>query len=74
MEPPAAVRKWMGELAGVAPEGEGPAKPLEAWAVLGPALAAVNAAAVAMETEPATVLAIPGSPEVQTGPWPGGAV
>lgn len=63
MEPPEQVRQWIGELLGMTSEGDSLRKPLEAWAVLGPALAAVHAATVAAETEPATVLVIPGSGE-----------
>lgn len=68
MEPPEQVRQWIGELLGMPSEGEGSRMPLEAWSVLGPALASVHAASVAMETEPATVLMIPGSGDPGTGP------
>ncbi len=63
MEPPEQVRQWIGELLGMTLEGDSTRKPLEAWTMLGPALAAGHGATVAMETEPATVLVIPGSSE-----------
>ncbi|MBI4735649.1 MAG: hypothetical protein HY766_06250 [candidate division NC10 bacterium] len=67
MEPPEQVRQWIGELLGMPLEGDSTRKPLEAWSVLGPALAAVHGATVAMETEPVTVLVIPGSGGLGTG-------
>ncbi|GEM_PF-3489728 len=67
MEPPEQVRQWIGELLGITLEGDSTRKPLEAWTMLGPALAAVHGATVAMETEPATVLVIPGSGGLGTG-------
>jgi len=68
MEPPEQVRQWIGELLGMTLEGDSTRKPLEAWTMLGPALEAVHGATVAMETEPATVLVIPGSGDPGTGP------
>jgi hypothetical protein len=60
MEPPEEVRQWVSELVGMAP-GEGPlSRSLVAWAVLGPALAAVHGAIVPVETEPATQMGFPG--------------
>ena len=67
MEPPEQVRQWIGELLGMTLEGDSTRKPLEAWTMLGPALAAVHGATVAMETEPSTVLVIPGSGGLGTG-------
>ncbi|MBI2163515.1 MAG: hypothetical protein HYU32_05170 [candidate division NC10 bacterium] len=67
MEPPQQMRQWIGELLGMPLEGDSTRKPLEAWSVLGPALAAVHGATVAMETEPVTVLVIPGSGDLGTG-------
>ena len=67
MEPPEQVRQWIGELLGMTLEGDSTRKPLEAWTMLGPALAAVHGATVAMETEPVTVLVIPGSGGLGTG-------
>ena len=68
MEPPEQVRQWIAELLGMPSEGDSTRKPLEAWTMLGPALAAVHGATVAMETEPVTVLVIPGSSEPGAGP------
>jgi len=59
MEPPEEVRRWISELVGVAPEGDRLSRPLEAWAVLGPALAAVHGATIPVETEPATQMVFP---------------
>lgn len=61
MEPPEQVRQWIGELLGMPLEGDSTRKPLEGWTMLGLALEAVHGATVAMETEPVTVLVIPGS-------------
>ena len=59
MEPSEEVRQWISELVGMAP-GEGRlSRSLVAWAVLGPALAAVHGATVPMETEPATQMGFP---------------
>ena len=60
MEPPEQVRQWVRGLVGLAAEGDRPEGPLPAWAVLGPALAAVHGATIPVETEPATVLVIAG--------------
>ena len=60
MEPPEAVRQWVSELLGIAPEEGRLSRSLEAWAALGPALAAVHGATVAVETEPATQMILPG--------------
>lgn len=54
MEPSDEVRRWASELMGIAPEEDRLSQPLEAWAILGPALAAVHGAIVPAETEPAT--------------------
>lgn len=68
MEPPEQVRQWIGELLGMPLEGDSTRKPLEGWTMLGLALEAVHGATVAMETEPVTVLVIPGSGDPGTGP------
>jgi hypothetical protein len=60
MEPPEEVRQWVSELVGLAPEESRLSRPLEAWAILGPALAAVHEATVPVETEPATQMVFPG--------------
>ncbi len=60
VEPPEQVRQWVREVVGLAPPGDRPEGPLPAWAVLGPALAAVHGASIPVETEPATLLVIPG--------------
>ena len=52
MEPSEEARRWISELAGV-PADEHLARSRQAWATLGPALAAVNEAPVPAETEPA---------------------
>jgi len=59
VEPPEQVREWVRELVGLAAGGDRPGGPLTAWAVLGPALAAVHVATIPVETEPATLLVIP---------------
>ena len=60
MEPSEEVRQWISELVGMAP-GEGRlSRSLVAWAVLGPALAAVHGATVPAETEPVTQMVLPG--------------
>jgi len=65
MEPPEGVRQWVSELVGMAP-GEGRlSRSLVAWAVLGPALAAVHGATVPVETEPATQMGFPGLERLQ---------
>ncbi len=65
MEPSEEVRQWIGELVGMAP-GEGRlSRSLEAWATLGPALAAVHGAIVPMETEPATQMGFPALGDLQ---------
>ncbi len=68
MEPPDDVRQWVEELLGVRPEADRAGRPLEAWAVLGPALAAVHEATIPVETEPATVLVVPSADEHRTEP------
>ena len=60
MEPSEDVRQWVSELLGIAPEEGRLPLSLEAWAVLGPALAAVHGATVPAETEPATQMVLPG--------------
>ncbi len=59
MEPSEEVRQWIGELVGMAPEERRLSRSLEAWATLGPALAAVHGATVPMETEPAIQMGFP---------------
>ena len=66
MEPPEEVRRWVSELLGMASEGSRLSRALEAWAILGPALAAVHNATVPAETEPATQMVFPGLEEPQS--------
>jgi len=66
MEPPEQVRQWIHELLGVRLEEDRAGRPLGAWAVLGPALAAVHEATFPVETEPATLLLVPGMDEPQS--------
>jgi hypothetical protein len=61
MEPPEEVRQWVSALVGIAPEESRLSRSLEAWAVLGAALASVHGAAVPVETEPATQMVLLGS-------------
>ena len=60
MEPPEEVRRWVSELVGIGPEEGRLSRALEAWVMLGPALAAVHGATVPAETEPATQMVLPG--------------
>jgi len=60
MEPSDEVRRWASELMGMAPEEDRLSRPLEAWAILGAALAAVHEAIVPAETEPVTQMVFPG--------------
>jgi len=60
MDPPQEVRQWVSELVGMAPEKGRLARSLVAWAVLGPALAAVHGEPVPVEAEPATQMVLPG--------------
>ena len=69
MEPPEEARQWLRQLLGMAPEESSPSRPLEAWAILGPALAAVHAEIIPAETEPATQMLFP---ELE-GPRSGGS-
>jgi len=66
MEPPEEVRRWVSELLGMTPEENRLPRALEAWAILGPALAAVHSATVPAETEPATQMVFPGLEEPQS--------
>jgi hypothetical protein len=52
MEPPEEARRWISELMMV-PVDDHLARSRQAWATLGPALAAVNEAPMPAETEPA---------------------
>jgi hypothetical protein len=52
MEPSEEARRWISELVGV-PVDEHLARCRQAWATLGPALAAVNETPISAETEPA---------------------
>lgn len=69
MEPSEAVRQWVSELMGIAPEEGRLSRSLEAWTILGPALAAVHGATIPVEVEPATQMVFPGL----EGPQPGGS-
>jgi hypothetical protein len=69
MEPSEEVRQWVSDLVGIAPEEGRLSRSLEAWAILGPALAAVHGAAVPAETEPATQMVFP---EMEGPPFEGG--
>ncbi len=58
MEPPEEVGRWVSELLG-APLGEDGPRLAQAWAALGPHLAAVHRAPVPAETEPAVRMLFP---------------
>ena len=67
MEPPEEVRQWISELVGIAPEEGRLARSVEAWAILVPSLEAVHGATVAVETEPATQMVLPGTEGLEPG-------
>jgi len=58
MEPRQDARRWIGELLGAGVDGD-LSRAAEAWATLGPDLAAILQAAVPAETQPALMLRIP---------------
>ena len=60
VEPPEQVRQWVQEVLGLSQEEHRARTPLALWAVLGPALAAVHEASFPPETEPATLMVVPG--------------
>ena len=59
MEPSKEIRQWHRGLLGIPPDEDDPSRPLEAWEVLGPALAVVHETNIPMETEPATQMLFP---------------
>ena len=66
LEPPEQVRQWIQALLGLKQEEDRAGKPLAPWADLGPALAAVHDATIPPETEPATLMVVPGGDEPQS--------
>ncbi len=59
MEPPEEARQWLRDLLGIPSDESDASRPLDAWEVLGPALAAVHEASIPAETEPAIQMIFP---------------